>query len=455
VGRVTTFSDKRVERLLKSISAFSYDSMKQALVDYDEHTLRSVLVDREGLVVSWGLLVELNFALMLFQTYDNRFVRANASASEEDVSGLIKTCVASSTLPKRMSIASVSFGEDPHQFRERLDMLLTGVHEKRLSNDEYDWLNTVTESLLGATFAYSLPTFKSAKLPTSSELRDRYATQAYDLKFSDLQALKLVVDKMLGRKGGSFVRIERGLPWVFATQFVLTPDDLFEHTLDELIYKQPTFFAAPRGMFWIHRFIRPIVYVRTLCLEETHRLATQYTNLEGASMEAFILKYLTELITTFDLSRPDFPTSHGKRYEVWSNIVISRAELPQLFILLKDPNKPEIEIDSVVNGAGRSLVVESKYCQHGGTARKYYSTGIGDQSEQSFLQLLVTFLRENQDARRLFHIPPRNEIGGAYVTNRHGSFFAIKDGLFKVSAWEIFLNGYLERLVESHPENFG
>lgn len=453
MGKVMTFRDRKVERLVNGVSAFSYDSMKKALLDYDEHTLRSVLVDREGLVVSWGLLVELNFALMLFGTYDKRFVRATADASEADVSSLVMTCLTSSTLSKRMSIASVSFGEDPHQFQERLDRLLNGLHEKRLSNDEYDWLNTVTDSLLGATLAYSLPVFKNVTLPTSSELRDRFAAQAYDLKFSDLQTLKLVVDKKLRRGGGSFVRIESGLPWIYATQFVLTPDDLFEHTLDELIHTQPTFFAAPRGMFWIHQFIRPIVYIRTLCLEETRRLATRYTNLEGASMEAFVVKYLTELLTTFDLSRPDFPTNHGRRYEVWPNIIISRTELPELFKLLKDPNKPEIEIDSVVGNAGYSLILESKHCQHGGTARKYYMTGIGDQSEQSFLQLLVAFLRENPDARRLFHIPRGNKIGGAYVTNQHGPFFAIKDGLFKVSAWEILLNGYLERLVESHAEN--
>jgi len=441
------YTDSRLKQLLDSVSRFSYVSLLAALNNYDHSVHPNLKVDRKGDIVAWGLMVELNFATAVFSDYDLRFVRGNAQAREGDVKRLIQNCLRFSDLPKRMSFAAPSFGQDPKDFQTQLQGLLDRMHMEELTNLEYEWLNDLTKSFLGSSLVNNIPRLGKVNLPTTEELLEKISRQTYGLSFFDLHVLRQVLSTKI-QNNSNFIREILDEPsWRLARPFILTPDDLPKITLDQLIIKQPLFYLNRVGEFRIHTLSRPIAYVRTLAYEEMQALASKHTNLEGMSMETFIEKYLGHASATFNPAGPDFVTHLRERFEVHTNIIIERQSARELFEQLEDPDKPQIEIDAVVNGIGFSLIVESKHCSHGGTARRYYLNGINEESERGFLTKIVTFLRRNPDAKSLFGIPRNNRIGGAFVTNQHGRFFSLDDGLLKLSVWEIYLEGVFERLI--------
>ena len=407
------------------------------------------------MVLAWGLLVELNFAVGAFSEYDKRFARGSGKATKFDVGRLVLYISKNIKLSGRLSKCALSFGIDPGLFDLRLETLLSRMHTERLKNSDYAWLNDLTDSLLGGILVFYLPNYRRANLPTTKELLDQCANEEYGLSYDDLRTIKYLVNLRIA-KGRNFIgRLEDAPTWKLFDKFILEPDRLVESTIDQLVARQPTLFLNHQGEFRLHYFARPLLVVRCLALERIRGFERRYTNIEGDSLELFLQDYLGRITARFIPEVVDFETKSLKQFGVLSHVIVRRKDVPELFNLLPDPEKPELEVDLVANhDTGYSIIFESKFCSHPGRARKYYLTGIGESmAVQKRLRAIVSFLFENPKYRKLFGIPAGNRILGAFVTNQHGPYFNSDDGILKVSVWEVYLRGHLDAIVEKLPKS--
>lgn len=379
------------------------------------------------------------------------FKREKDTARLSDIERLVSYICKQQKLPASFSECAIIFGTDPTKFQAKLSDLLSRVHKETLQDGEYKWLNGVTSSLAGSLLLYSLPVFQGKKLPTTGELLERASKDTYGLGFLELRTLQQVVKTKLAELGrNSFVTLQGEPMWRLAKNFILDNDILRSRKLEELLMYQPTFFLNHEGQFRLHVFLRPIVFVHCMANREMLAVAKKYSNVEGASFEGFIHSFLTQRVGRFEAETYDLKIvrESNQGFSFYPNQIIQKQDAPELFAKLTDPSKPSIEIDGVANHeSGYSVILESKYCEHPTSSRRYYINGKGESwAVQPTLKEILQFLKDKPDEKALLKIPVENKVYGGYVTNQHGPYFALQDGIIKVSPLEIALEGEFHQL---------
>ncbi len=306
--------DRRVRKLLDIISQFTGVSLASALEDFRRKKLDSLDLDLTDLIMAYGVVAEVNYASAVFSEYDNNFTRSTSIATEADASSLIRFVLRHLKLPRKFSTCAISYGMEPDRFQQKLEATLDKLHRTKLEQSEYNWLNGVAQQLMGAILVSHLPTYQKAKLPSSEQLFDEYANKIYGLSWLELRALKEVVNSKI-RTGTPLINlIERGDPWKLANKFIVTPEILQSRTLEELVILQPTFFLTRTGQFFLHQFVRPIVYARCMAYDKMKQLARKSPNIEGDSLELFIQDYLGKHSARLDPDSPDYKNVPSKQF---------------------------------------------------------------------------------------------------------------------------------------------
>lgn len=447
------FKDERVQHLCNEIRKFSYTSFLDSIEEYRIKVLDKLELDRSDTVVAWVLVMELNYACGMFAEYEPDFSRGTATPTESDVETLTKYITQRHKLPAKFSDAAIIFGTEPSNFQSKLSDFLNRLHKERLQDGEYKWLNDVTSSLAGSLLVYSMPIFEGKKLPTTAELLEKASQTQYHLGFFELRTLQQLVKSKLEELGNKpFVFLKDEAMWRLAKNFILDDDVLRSRTLEELLVFQPTFFLNREGEFRLHVFLRPIVFVHGMANLELLDVAKKYSNVEGASFEGFINDFLTKNVGRFEAETFDLKIHKidSQGFSFHPNLIIQSRDVPELFSKLPKP-KPSIEIDGVANHeSGYSVILESKYCEHPKSSRRYYLYGKGDSwAIQPTLKAILEFLKARPDKKALFNIPTENKVYGAYVTNKHGPYFAIQDNILKVSPLEVALEGKFHSLFDN------
>jgi len=441
------FKDEKIAHVIHKIREFNPGSFMQELGKYDKKVLSTIEADRGNKILSWMILVELNFAVLVFGSYDQRFRRGLRRAKYDDIAQLIEGISNEIRLPFELSKYALFFGTPPESLESRLYGILDKLHKNELQNSEYDWLNYLSFCLAGTFLLFSLKWYQKLGLPNLKQLLDRAALKAYTLKFFQLRLTKEIIAKAIG-DGKQLVRIEGNPIQKFVNPFVLTPDKLSSCSLQDFVINQPCLYLTKSGEYHLHRLDRPMIYCRSLAISELDSISRKYTNLEGDSFEQLVRIYLSEKTCHFDINAMDVRTKSKQQFKFIPNRKITRSQAPELFDNLPQVGKPELEIDGVANHeSGYSVIIESKFCSKTGNARKYYYSGIGDSwAVQPTLKAIIRYLEKYPNMKYLFGIPKDNKVFAAFTTNQHGRFFSDQDGIAKISILEILFEGRFQKL---------
>ena len=135
-------------------------------------------------------------------------------------------------------------------------------------------------------------------------------------------------------------------------------------------------------------------------------------------------------------------------------IRLARSTREDIFAILRNPNKRELQVDIVANHAeGFSVLAESKFVTSYANAEAYYYQGsAAKEAERARLLKLTGFLNANPGRKSVFDIPKPNPVVPVFITNAIGPLFPVNDGVVKTSPFEVMRVEPFYRLVRDQLE---
>lgn len=412
---------------------------------------------REEEIYGLTFLAMLNVVTSRFSLLDKYFARGPGTAGKDFVEDLLSYLLSQLPSSARLAGAGVTSSLRVEQAMTALREEMAQLHTHRMTSEQYARLWTVQDVLTLSLISPYLPSYVRSELAKLDTVVNKAIEERLGPGFGrdDLRKLAVAL-RELERRGWDWVRPQADVLARYR-RLVLKANRLFETSLEHLYLFPPFLVEGPNNEYAIIPSEQPFLWIKQRELEFIDSVRQQHSNVTGDSLERLLEEYLFRRQLVLDNEPPlglvEVERRHAHHFSsARSSVRLSRNTREDIFSVLKDPYKPEIEIDLLANHPdGFSIIGEVKWVTRYENAETAYYVGTDNkEAERDRLLALSHYLTRNPARKSAFSIPPRNTVIPVFITNAVGPFFADANGVVKACPLEVMEVEPFYRLLKEH-----